>query len=76
MYRLSRPVTEEDIRAFLGEQEMYVRETPSGLRTIIHKFGLVEINLIIGVSEAEIWFAPDRGAYPSEYLDALFQTRF
>ena len=76
MYRLSRPVTEEDIRAFLGDQELYIREKPSGKRAIIHKYGLVEINLIIGVPEAEIWFAPDTGAYPSEYLDALLATRF
>jgi len=76
IYRLSRPVTEEDIRAFLGDQELYIRETPSGKRAIIHKYGLVEINLMIGVPEAEIWFAPDMGAYPSEYLDALFQTRY
>jgi len=76
IYRLSRPVTDEDIRAFLGDQELCIRETPSGTRAIIHKYGLVEINLMIGVPEAEIWFAPDNGAYPSEYLDALFQTRF
>lgn len=76
IYRLSRPVTKEDIQAFLGDQELYIRETASGTRAIIHKYGLVEINLIVGAREAEIWFAPDKGAYPSEYLDALFQTRF
>jgi hypothetical protein len=76
IYRLSRPVTEEDIQAFLGDQELYVRETASGTRAIIHKYGLVEINLIVGERDVEIWFAPDKGAYPSEYLDALFETRF
>jgi hypothetical protein len=76
VYRLSRQVTEEDIRAFLGNEELYTRETPSGSRAVIHKYGLVEIHLIPGEREAEIWFAPDKGAYPSEYLDALFQTRF
>jgi len=24
----------------------------------------------------EVWFNPDKGAYPSEYLDALLMTRF
>jgi hypothetical protein len=76
IYRLCRPVTEEDIQAFLGNEELYVRETDSGTRAIIHKYGLVEINLMVGVSEAEVWFAPDRGAYPDEYLDALLKTRF
>lgn len=76
MYRFSRPVTEEDIRALLGNQDLYTRETASGTRAIIHKYGLVEINLIVGEREAEIWFAPAKGAYPSEYLDALFSTRF
>ena len=76
IYRLSRPVTEEDIRAFIGDQELYIRETAAGTRAIIHKYGLVEINLIVGERDAEIWFAPEKGAYPSEYLDALFETRF
>jgi len=76
MYWLSRPVTEDDIQAFLGDQELYIRETPEGTRAVIHKYGLVEINLIVGERDAEIWFAPEKGAYPSEYLDALFQTRF
>jgi len=76
IYRLSRPVTDGDIQAFLGDQELYIRETASGTRAIIHKYGLVEINLIVGEREVEIWFAPDKGGYPSEYLDALFQTRF
>ncbi len=76
IYRLSRPVTEEDIRAFIGDQELYIRETTTGTRAVIHKYGLVEINLIMGERDAEIWFAPEKRAYPSEYLDALFQTRF
>jgi len=76
LYRLSRPVTEADIQALLGDQDLYIRETPGGTRAIIHKYGLLEINLIIGMREAEVWFAPGKGAYPSEYLDALLQTRF
>lgn len=76
IYRLPRPVTLEDIAAFLRDQELYIRETASGTRAIIHKYGLVEINLVAGAREAEVWFSPDAGAYPSEYVDALFQTRF
>lgn len=75
-YRLSRPVSEADIRALLGNEELYLRQTESGVRAVIHKYGLVEINLIIGESDAEIWQTPDRGAYPSEYVDALLATRF
>jgi len=76
IYRLSRPVTGEDIAAFLGDEELYIRETASGTRAIIHKYGLVEINLVAGARHAEIWFNPDGGAYPQEYLDALLATRF
>jgi hypothetical protein len=76
IYRLSRPVTAEDIQAFLGDEELYVRETPSGPVNIIHKYGLLEIHALIGKPEVEVWFTPDKGAYPSEYLDALFMTRF
>ncbi len=76
IYRLSRPVTDDDIAAFLGNEDLYVRETASGTRAIIHKYGLVEINLIVGERDAEIWFNPDGGAYPSEYVDALLRTRF
>jgi len=76
IYRLSRPVTNNDIQAFLGNEELYTRDTPSGQVNIIHKYGLLEIHLIIGKSEAEIWFNPDKGAYLAEYLDALFKTRF
>lgn len=75
-YCLSRPVTEDDITAFLGNEELYVRETPAGLVNIIHKYGLVELHCLIGEPEIDIWFNPDNGAYPSEYLDALLSTRF
>ena len=76
IYRLSRPVTQDDVLAFLGDQDLYIRETASGPVNIIHKYGLLEIHCIIGESEVEVWFNPDRSAYPSEYLDALFMTRF
>jgi hypothetical protein len=73
---LSRPVTKDDIVAFLGNEELYVRETTAGTVNIIHKFGLVELHCIIGESRIEVWFNPEKGAYPSEYLDALLSTRF
>jgi hypothetical protein len=75
-YRLSRPVTSDDVAAFLGNEELYMRETPAGLVNIIHKYGLVELHCLIGEPEIDIWFNPDNGAYPFEYLDALLSTRF
>ncbi|MDD4136284.1 MAG: hypothetical protein PHT99_00110 [Methanoregula sp.] len=75
-YRLSRKVTEGDIAAFLGNEELYVRDTAAGPVNIIHKYGLLEIHCIAGEASMEIWFNPDKGAYPSEYLDALLSTRF
>ena len=53
-----------------------MRETTAGLVNIIHKYGLVELHCIIGEPVIEVWFSPDSGAYPSEYLDALLATRF
>jgi hypothetical protein len=76
IYRLSRRVTQDDIAAFLGNEELYVRDTEAGPVNIIHKYGLVELHCLIGEPEIEIWFNPDTGAYPSEYLDALLSTRF
>jgi hypothetical protein len=76
IYRLSRPVTYEDILAFVGNEDLTTRETAGGTRVVIHKYGLVEINLIKGVGEAEVWFAPDKGGYPAEYFEALLGTRF
>jgi hypothetical protein len=75
-YCLSRPITQEDIDAILGNEDLYVRETDAGLVNIIHKYGLVELHCIVGKSRIEVWFNPERGAYPSEYLDALLETRF
>jgi hypothetical protein len=75
-YRLSRPLTEDDVAAFLGTEERYVRDTEACPVNIIHKYGLVELHCIIGESLIVVWFAPDKGAYPSEYLDALLSTRF
>jgi hypothetical protein len=76
IYRLSRPVSGDDITAFLGNEELYVRETVAGPVNIIHKYGLVELHCLIGVPEIEVWFNPENGAYPSEYLDAMLSTRF
>jgi len=75
-YRLSRPLTGEDVSALLGNEELYVRDTPAGLVNIIHKFGILEIHAIVGKSEIQVWSDPEKGAYPSEYLDALLMTRF
>jgi hypothetical protein len=76
IYRLSRPVTNDDIQAFLGNEDLYIRETAAGLVQIIHKYGLLEIHSLPGKKYIEVWFNPERGAYPSEYLDALLATRF
>jgi hypothetical protein len=76
LYRLSRPVTGDDIRAFLGNEELYTRDTPSGPVNMIHKFGLLEINCISGESEIEVWYDPEKKSYSSEYMDALLSTRF
>ena len=76
IYHLSRPVTDDDIRAFLGHEDLYVRETESGLVNIIHKFGILEIHFIVNDSEVEVWYDPGNGSYPLEYLEALLATRF
>ena len=46
--RLSRPITSDDIRALLGNEELYIRETAAGPVNIIHKYGLLEIHARIG----------------------------
>jgi hypothetical protein len=76
MYRLSRPVTGDDVAAFLGNEELYVRDTAAGPVNIIHKYGILEIHARIGEGSIGIWFNPDKGAYPMEYLEALLSTRF
>ena len=76
IYRLSRPVTKDDIQAFLGNEDLYTRETAAGPVHIIHKYGLLEIHALVNEQYIEVWFNPERGAYPSEYLDALLATRF
>jgi len=76
LYRLSRPVTRDDIKAFLGDEDLYERNTAAGPVQIIHKYGILEIHALFGKQYIEVWFNPDKGAYPSEYLDALLSTRF
>ncbi|MEN6443021.1 MAG: hypothetical protein WC391_05190 [Methanoregula sp.] len=76
MYHLSRPVTMEDIQAFLGSEELYIRETSAGPVHIIHKYGLLEIHCLPGQAEIEVWFSPEQPAYATEYLDGLLATRF
>jgi hypothetical protein len=76
IYWLSRPVTKDDIQAFLGNEDLYIRDTAAGPVHIIHKYGLLEIHSLPGERYFEVWFNPERGAYHSEYLDALLATRF
>lgn len=76
VYRLPRPVTEEDVAAFVRNQDLYRRETDAGEVRIIHKFGIVEINCLIGERTIEVWFAPDKSAVAAAYVDALLSTRF
>ena len=76
VYRLSRSVTKEDVAAFLGNEELFVRDTAAGPVNIIHKYGILEIHGIIGNNTIDVWSDPAKGAYPSEYLDALLMTRF
>ncbi|OPZ45066.1 MAG: hypothetical protein BWY93_00033 [Euryarchaeota archaeon ADurb.BinA087] len=76
IYRLPRPVSMNDIQAFLGDEELYIRDTVSGPVHIIHKYGLLEIHALVGRKSIEVWYNPDKGSYASEYLDALLSTRF
>ena len=76
IYHLPRPVTEEDVAAFVRNQDLYRRETDAGEIQIIHKFGIVEINCLIGERTIEVWFAPGKSAVAATYVDALLATRF
>ncbi len=76
IYRLPRPVTREDILEFSRDQELWVRETGQGQVYIIHKYGLLELNFLIGKSEVEVWFNSDKKMSSAEYIEALFMTRF
>lgn len=76
VYRLSRPVTKEDIEALLGDEDLLIRDIDAGPVHIIHKYGLLEIHTLPGERWIEVWFNPEQGAYPAEYLDALLATRF
>lgn len=75
-YRVSRPVSRDDIDAFLGAEDLYLRETRSGKIFIIRKYGLLEIHAIVGNPELQVWFNPEKSGYSSEFLDALLATRF
>lgn len=75
-YRLPRPVTEEDIAAFVQDQELYSRETAAGEIWIVHKFGIAEIHCIVGERTIEVWFAPEKSAAALAYIDALLSTQF
>ena len=76
LYRLSHPVTEKDVEAILNGQDEYYRTVGPDRVISIHKFGLVEINVIVEVPEIEVWYSPEQRVWTSEYLDALISTRF
>jgi hypothetical protein len=76
IYRLPRPVLQEDIMAFLGGQELYTREAGGRTIRIIPKYGLLEIHCITGEPEIEVWFSPGKAAYSLDYVEALLATRF
>lgn len=76
LYRLPRAVTEEDVHGILHGQDEYYRTVGPDRVITIHKFGLVEINLVVGVREIEVWFDSGQRAWTSEYVDALLSTRF
>lgn len=76
IFHLSRPVTDDDVEALLNGQDEYVRTVGGTRIEIVHKFGLVEIELVIGSPELEAWFSPEQRVWTSEYLDALLATRF
>jgi hypothetical protein len=75
-YILSHPMTGEDIQAFQGNQELYVRETGSSQVHIIHKNSLLEIHGFIGEDEIEVWYNQETESYSLGYLDTLLKTRF
>ncbi len=75
-YSLNRPVTKEDILVFLGDEDLYIRETADGPVHIVHKYGLLEIHVLVGENGVDVWYDPKKGSYPLEYLEALLETRF
>ncbi|WP_067048897.1 hypothetical protein [Methanofollis ethanolicus] len=75
-YRLSRPVTGEDVAAFVQDQDLYCRETAAGEISIVHKFGIAEIHCVVGERAIEVWFAPEKSSAALAYVDALLSTRF
>ncbi len=76
IYRISRPLSRDDIDAFIGNEEIFIRKTGTGTVNIIHKFGLAEINCIIGERDIEVWFSPEKAGYSMQYVEALLATRF
>jgi len=76
IFHLSRPVTDDDVEAILNGQDEYYRTVGPGRVVCIHKFGLVEVNLVVGAREIEVWFSPVQRARTAEYVDALLATRF
>lgn len=76
LYRVSRPVAEEDVQAILNGQDEYVGTVGPDRVASVHTFGLLEINCIIGMPEVEVRFDPEQRVWASEYLDVQLSTRF
>lgn len=75
-YQVSHPVTREDIDAILGNEDLYLRESGSEKIFIIQKYGLLEINLILGSRALQVWFNPEKEGFSADYLESLLSTRF
>ena len=43
-----------DIQAFVGDEDSYIRDTISGPAHIIHKYGLLEIHALVGTKRIEV----------------------
>ena len=69
-------MTDDDVQAILNGQDEYYRTVGPDRVVSIHKFGLVEIDLVVGAPEVEVWFSPRQRAHTFEYVDALLATRF
>ena len=75
-YHVSHPVAKSDIDAILGNEDLYLRESGSEKIFIIQKYGLLEINAILGSSEIWVWFNPEKEGFSADYLESLLSTRF
>ena len=75
-YHVRHPVTKEDIDAILGNEDLYLRESGSEKIFIIQKYGLLEINVILGSRDLQVWLNPEKEGFSADYLESLLSTRF